>query len=166
MPNDPVPDLPTRCNGLTQLLETWHWHWLAKMPRDLAEPVGLLFLLDDEPAGLAYCQIEGSASGIDARIVHVQCIDAAICAWVIAATTEFLVERGAGFIRCCVSSDQKTAALERVGFIKSQDFLCYWLPGASPSPPPTSVDVSNLRGDDAIPFHALRGRTRGQHVQR
>jgi hypothetical protein len=158
-PNGTVPTLPVDDTGLTQLLETSHWQWLATMPPALAEPVGLLFLLDDMPVGVTFCQSEQAASWLDARIVHVQCADWSICAWVISATAEILASRGADFIRCCVSCKQKIAALEQVGFIKGKEVPCFWLPRAWPTP--TSIDISDLRGGNAMPLEALRGRVRG-----
>jgi hypothetical protein len=142
--------------GLVQLLETSHWQWLARMPHDLGEPIGMLFLLDGRPAGVTIAQIEPAASGVDAKIVHVQCSEPAIGPWMISATAEMLASRGVDFIRCYVSSAAKIAALEQVGFLKSKTVPCFWLPNRGPVP--TSLDVSYLRGDDSIPFQQLRGR--------
>lgn len=161
--NDTVPAIPTDTAGLTEMLETPHWQWLAAMPRGMAEPLGILFLLDDMPVGITFSQIETAAFGLDAKIVHLQGSNAAICAWMVSVTAEILAERGVGFVRCYVSTEAKITAMEQAGFIKSKDVPCYWYPRAWPTP--ASVDVSYLRGDDAMPFQALRGRVGGHHVQ-
>lgn len=162
--SDAVPEIPMNGASLTEMLETAHWRWLARMPPDMAEPLGILFLLDDMPVGMTFSQIEPTASGLDAKIVHMQCKSPALCAWMISATTEILAKRGVGFVRCYVSTEAKITAMEQAGFIKSKDVPCYWYPRAWPTP--VSVDVSYLRGDDAMPFQALRGRVGGHHVCR
>lgn len=162
--NDAVPTIPMNTASLTEMLETAHWRWLARMPHGMAEPLGILFLLDDAPVGMTVSQIEPAASGLDAKIVHVQYSNPAICAWMVSATTEILAKRGVGFVRCYVSTGPKIAAMEQAGFIKSKDVPCYWYPREWPTP--ASVDVSYLRGDDAMPFQALRGRVGGHHVRR
>jgi hypothetical protein len=142
--------------GLVELLETEHWQWLARMPTELAMPVGLLFSFDDKPIAVSYSQIEPAASGLDARIVHLQFTDPSIGAWVISTTARMLADYGVGFVRCCVSTDDKIAAIEKVGFVKTKDIPCHWLPRMADTP--TCIDVGYLRGDDAMPFQALRGR--------
>lgn len=154
--DDAVTLPPPARSGLVQLLEPAHWQWLAKMPHRLAQPIGLLFLLNAVPIGVSFSQIEPAASGLDARIVHLQCADALHTAWVISETAQFLTKQGVGFIRCCVSSDDKIKALKEVGFVKSKDIPCHWLPNEATIP--ASIDVGYLRGDDAMPFQALRGR--------
>ena len=163
-PDDSVDLGPNTQQGLIQLLETSHWQWLAKMPPGLAMPLGLLFSLNGVPVGVSFSQIEPSASGLDAKIVHLQFIDPAIGAWIISATAETLANRGVGFIRCCVSTTEKIAAIERVGFIKSKEIPCHWLPHMAGTP--SCVDVGYLRGDDAMPYQALRGRIGGHYARR
>jgi hypothetical protein len=163
-PDDTVNVIPPKQTGLVQLLETSHWQWLARMPTGLAMPLGLQFSLDGVPVGVSFSQIEPSASGLDAKIVHLQFTDASIGAWVISATAQTLANRGVGFIRCCASTAEKTTALERVGFIKSKEIPCHWLPHMVGIP--SSIDVGYLRGDDAMPFQALRGRIGGHYAKR
>ena len=50
------------------------------------------------------------------------------------------------------------------GFIKSKDIPCHWLPHTAGIP--TCIDVGYLRGDDAMPFQAMRGRMRGHNARR
>ena len=154
--DDAVSVTPPARQGLVQLLETPHWQWLAKMPHDLAQPLGLLFSLDDKPVGVSFSQIEPAATGLDARIVHLQC-QPSHTRWIASETAQFLMQQGVGFIRCCVSSDDKIEALKDVGFVKAKEVPCHWLPREAPTIP-TTIDVSYLRGDDAMPFQALRGR--------
>lgn len=158
--NDPVPEISANAASLTETLETAHWRWLVGMPPAMAQPLGILFLLDDVPVGMTFSQIEPAASGLDAKIVYMRGNNPAICAWMISATTEILAKRGVGFVRCYVSTEAKIRAMEQAGFIKSKDVPCHWYPRAWPTP--VSVDVSYLRGDDAMPFQALRGRVERQ----
>jgi hypothetical protein len=162
--DDTVNVIPATQPGLIQLLETEHWNWLARMPLGLAAPVGLQFLLDGVTVGVSLSQIEPSVTGLDAKIVHLQFTDPAIGAWLISATAQALAQRGVGFIRCYVSTPVKVAALTRVGFIKSKDIPCHWLPHTAGIP--TCIDVGYLRGDDAMPFQAMRGRMRGHNARR
>jgi hypothetical protein len=147
---------PPNQDGLVQLLETAHWQWLARMPPCLAQPIGLLFTLDDAPAGVTYSQIEPAATSLDARIVHLQVTDPAISGWIISETTSILADHGVEFVRCCVSTSSKITAVEEVGYIRSKDVPCHWWPNQRGTP--EQLDVGYLRGDDAMPFHALRGR--------
>lgn len=148
---------PPQQDGMVQLLESTHWQWLARMPPCLAQPIGLVFLLDDMPVGLTFSQIEPAASGLDARIVHLQVTDPAMSAWVISETTRLLADYGVEFVRCCVSTSDKITAVEEVGYMKSKDVPCHWWPNRSGTP--CQIDVGYLRGDDAMPFQALRGRS-------
>ena len=81
--------------------------------------------------------------------------------WVASATTQLLAEYNAGFIRCCVSTAAKKAAIEQIGFIKTRNVPSHWSPGTTTSLPRT-VDAGYLRGDDAMPLQALRGRSGGR----
>jgi hypothetical protein len=140
-----------------QLFEPQHWEWMVRMPPSLARPLGVAFYLDDTPVGFSLSQIEPTASGLDAKIVHLQCdMDAAV-GWVISETTRLLADHGVGFLRCCVSTPAKIYAIEQVGWFKTRDVPCHWLPGKG-TVVPNSLDVGYLRGDDAMPFQALRGR--------
>ena len=154
--DDSVAVSVTDQTGLIELLETEHWRWLARMPTELARPVGLLFSRDDQPIAVSYSQIEPAVSGLDARIVHLQFADPSVGAWVISTTAQMLADYGVGFVRCCVSTDTKIAAIERVGFVKTKEIPCHWLPRMAATP--ACIDVGYLRGDDAMPFQALRGR--------
>lgn len=151
--------LPVCGDGLVQLFEPDHWAWMTRMPSALAQPLGLAFYLDREVVGFSLSQIEPSAAGLDAKIVFLHCGDNAL-GWVISETTNHLADRGVGFIRCCVSTPAKIDALTQVGYIKSRDVPCHWTAGKS-GITPKHLDVGYLRGDDAMPFQALRGRRLG-----
>jgi hypothetical protein len=143
-------------DGLVQLFEQEHWAWLGQMPSALAKPLGVTFFLDDVLAGFSLSQIEPTASGLDAKIIYLHSTDPALIGWVISETARLLADLDVGFIRCCVSTVEKIAALQQVGFIKTRDVPCHWSPG---NPLLSNhIDVGYLRGDDAIPFQALRGR--------
>lgn len=155
--NDDLTMLPlTTSTGLIQLFEPQHWKWLVKMPPELARPIGVEFFLDDVLVGFSLSQIEPAAVSLDARIVHFQVTDPAFAGWVISETAQILASYRVGFIRSCVSTPNKIKAMEAVGFIKANDFPCYWRPGSTPTP--TCTDIGFLRGDDPIPIHILRGR--------
>jgi hypothetical protein len=148
-----------RSSGLTALLERAHWQWLNAMPPDFARPLALLFRQGTRIIGVSLSQLEPAAAGLDARILHVQPAreDAGLLAWMFAETAAALVARGAEFIRCRVSTPEKTAAIEAVGFKFSQMAPCFWWSKPSLAAP-AAADVGYLRGDDALPLLALRGR--------
>lgn len=153
-------ELPVAASSdLVSLLERDHWQWLASMPSDFARPLAAVFRLNGTVVGLSLSQLEPAATGLDGRIVHVQVSnpDKALIAWILSATTQMLRERGAEFVRCLVSTPEKIAAIESVGFMLSQELPCHWwnrpdlrIPG--------STDIDYLRGDDAQPLAAMRGR--------
>lgn len=149
-------------NGSTELvvlLERAHFQWLTAMPHDFARTLGVVCRLDGAIAGFALVQLEPTATGLDGRIVHLQSVDndTKLLAWIIAETSRVLVDHGADFIRCFVSTPEKSAAIESVGFILSQELPCHWWnrPGLRV---PGRIDVDYLRGDDAQPLAAIRGR--------
>ena len=142
--------------GLIQLFDQAHWDWLCRMPSDLARPIGIIFSRDSRPVGFSLSQIEPAASGLDARILHIHTAPDML-EWVISETTRVLAKHNVGFVRCCVSTDGKIKAMETIGYIKTKDVPCHWLQLSAPATP-QMIDVGYLRGDDAIPFQALRGR--------
>lgn len=153
-----LPDLlPPIANGLIELIDSQHLAWMLRMPMVLAKAVALIFLLDDELVGLSLSQIEPTAYGCDGKIVHVQCRDETALAWIMSETTRFLIDSNVGFIRSYVSTPVKRDAIEQVGFVKSKEVRCHWWPGKL-GIVPQALDVGYLRGDDAMPFHALRSR--------
>jgi hypothetical protein len=159
-------DAPADASGaLVGLLEREHWAWLADMPTEFAQPLCLVFRLDETVAGLALTQLEPSATGLDGRIVHLQTAnsDPALLAWIVSVAAQTLVQHGAGFIRCFVSTPQKFAAVESAGFMFSQQLPCHWWnrPGVAV---PDKIDIDYLRGDDAQPLGAMRGRKLGRAV--
>jgi hypothetical protein len=161
-------DTPADTSGaLIGLLEREHWTWLAGMPPEFAKPFCLVFRLDGAVVGLALAQLEPSATGFDGRIVHLQAAysDIPLLTWIISSTAQLLVERGAEFIRCFVSTPQKCAAIKSVGFLFSQALPCHWWsrPGVAV---PGAIDLDYLRGDDAQPLGAMRGRKLGCPVPR
>jgi hypothetical protein len=160
-------DLPVDASSeLVGMLDQDHWNWLASAPHDFARSLGIVFRLDGNIVGFCLAQLEPTATGLDGRIVHLQTInnEVPLIGWVLSTTVEMLVEQGAEFIRCCVSTPAKIAAIESIGFILSQEFPCHWWnrPGIDI---PGSIDLDYLRGDDALPLGAIRGR-RLDHVRR
>lgn len=161
-------EAPAATSGaLTGLLEREHWAWLAGMPPEFAKSFCLVFRLDRAVVGLALAQLEPTATGFDGRIVHLQAArsDVPLLAWMISVTAQSLVRRGAEFIRCFVSTPQKCAAIRSVGFVFSQALPCYWWnrPGVAV---PGEIDLDYLRGDDAQPLGAMRGRKLGRAISR
>ena len=155
-------DLPADASGgLVSLLERDHWQWLASMPSVFAIPLGIVFRLDGVVVGFCLAQLEPSVTGLDGRIVHLQVGrgDVPMIAWIVSAASRVLVDRGAAFIRCFVSTAEKIAAVEAAGFMFSQTMPSHWWnrPGV---PVPDSIDVDYLRGDDAQPLAAMRGKHR------
>ncbi|HUB14404.1 MAG TPA: hypothetical protein VMB34_20805 [Acetobacteraceae bacterium] len=146
-------------NRFMALLERDHWQWLTKMPAAFATPLGMVFRLDGVVVGFCLAQLEPSAAGLDGRIVHLQAErnDARLLGWMVSVAARILVDRGAAFIRCFVSTPEKIEAVQAVGFVFSQTMPCHWWnrPGV---PVPESIDVDYLRGDDAQPLGAIRGR--------
>jgi hypothetical protein len=161
-------DAPADTSGaLIGLLEREHWTWLAGMPPEFARPFCLVFRLDGAVVGLALAQLEPTATGLDGRIVHLQAArsDIPLLAWMISTAAQALVQRGAEFLRCFVSTPEKRAAVQSVGFVYSQFLPCYWWnrPGVAV---PDKIDIDYLRGDDAQPLAAMRGRKLGHAVSR
>lgn len=148
-------------DALIQIIEPSHWQWLTRMPRMMAVPAGLLFTINDTPVGCSICQIEPSASGLDGRIVHFQHSDISLASWIVAATVNFLRKRGVHFIRCCVSTPEKFAAVEAAGFLLSQRVPVHWFHRTNSVP--SLIDAGYLRGDDAMPWQALRSRRLGRN---
>ena len=148
-----------RVSGLAAELGQQHWAWLNAMPRGFAQPLGLLFLVRNDVLGVSLSQIEPAAAGLDARILHVQVAhrDDRLLARIFAETAAELIAQGADFIRCRVSAPAKIAAAEVSGFRFVQEVPCFWwsTPGM---PVPAAADLGYLRGDDALPLPALRGR--------
>ncbi|MGG5817774.1 hypothetical protein [Falsiroseomonas sp. HW251] len=161
-PGTPLPVLRGAQDGLVELIEQADADWIAGMPRWLAQAVGLVFFLGEEPVGFTLSQIEPSAAGLDACLVHVQLSDHAqpLVNWIIAETASNLAARGVGIIRCLASSPSKIAALEMAGFFRTTPRPSYWWQ-RDREPAPTQLDAGYLRADDAVPLAALRGRHLG-----
>lgn len=155
-PDDVVP--PPQRDGLIQIIEPWHWQWLLKMPRQIATPVGLAFSINDAIVGCAISQLEPTAAGLDGRIIHLQFTDPFIGKWIVTATTDFLAKCGVGFVRCCVSTPEKFSVMKAAGYLPTQEAPIHWY---SQTIPPPVVDAGFMRGDDAMPLQALRGRQLG-----
>jgi hypothetical protein len=149
-------------DGLVQMIEPWHWQWLLQMPRKMASPVGLVFSVSGKIVGCVICQLEPTAADLDGRILHLQFANMDIGHWAVTTTVNFLRECGVGFIRCCATTQAKYAALEAAGFIQSKQVNVYWY--SRKIPPPINVDAGYLRGDDGMPFHALRGRRLAEYA--
>jgi hypothetical protein len=147
----PVP----RRDGLIPLLELADLEWLYEAPPGFIRPLVLVFLLGDEPVGVSLSQLEPSASGLDARIVHLQMSNLAqpVVNWIISATARRLSQEGVGFIRCRASIAPTITALRRTGFIATPPQPVYWW-AKDGTPPPSVIDVGYLRADDALPFDA------------
>lgn len=148
-------------SNLVGLMEQDHWEWLARMPACFATQLGMVFRLDGAVVGFCLAQLEPSATGLDGRIVHLQAgqSDVRTLGWIVSSAARALADRGAAFIRCYVSTQEKIAAMKAAGFFLSKPVPCYWWarPGYEV---PATVDVDYLRGDDAQPLGALRGRYR------
>ncbi|HSZ93296.1 MAG TPA: GNAT family N-acetyltransferase [Acetobacteraceae bacterium] len=146
-------------SGLAARFDQAHWQWLNAMPKSFARPLGLLFEADGSTVGMSLSQLEPAASGLDAHILHVQPAyqNARLLAWMVAETAAVLATRGADFVRCRVSTPEKIDAVEAVGFRFVQEVPCFWWSKAG-QPVPGVADLGFLRGDDALPLPALRGR--------
>lgn len=155
----PMPTGP----GLVELAEPAELDWRMRMPAWLARPVGLVFRLDGEPVGFSLSQVEPSAGGTEACLVHLQLArpDRALASWVVAETASRLAAEGVGMIRCLASTPEKIAALEQAGFTRTRPRPAYWWQRDG-EPPPTSLDAGYLRADDAMPFATLRARRLGR----
>jgi hypothetical protein len=150
--------LPAR-SGLVQILLDSERRWISRMPLWFAQPAWLAFSIDGRPVGRSFSQMEPTASGFEACIVHLEALDesTAVMNWIVSETARFLVGRGAGLIRCSASSSHKAAALVKSGFLNCGIRPSYWWHAAG-TPAPSSLDAGYLRGDDALPFAALRSR--------
>ncbi len=151
----PVP----QHNGLVQLLEQAHLEWMARIPPDVAQLLGLSFFLDDTPVGFSLSQIEPAITGFDGCIVHLQVAHPAqaVADWIVAETASRLAARGVGIIRSLASSPEKVAALRKAGFVGRGPLPAYWWPKVG-APTPSEIDAGYLRADDAMPLQALHGR--------
>jgi hypothetical protein len=143
--------------GLVGLLELADLEWICAGPRQFSEPMALVFRLRDKSVGLSLSQLEPSASGPDGRIVHLQIssLEQPVANWIVSETTRRLAAAGAGLIRCRASTPQTVTALRKTGFIAARSEAAQWW-AKDGAPPPASIDVSYLRGDDALPFSAAR----------
>lgn len=153
-----VLPVPQR-DGLVQLLDQADLDWFSRAPPGVAQPLGLVFFLDDAPVGFSLSQIEPTVGGFDGCIVHLQIAHAAqaVADWIVAETASRLAARGVGIIRCRASSAEKIVALCKAGFALRESLPAYWWPKAD-SPTPVAIDGGYLRADDAVPLPALRGR--------
>jgi hypothetical protein len=151
---DPASVLPLAAEGLFQILEQSEIDWLTTMPSGLARPIGLTFLLNKEPVGFSFSQVEPAASGFEGRILHLQVAPGAgqdICNWIVAETGRWLVREGAGIIRCLASAPYKAAALKSAGFLATKlEPACWWSRDRIPAP--SQIDVGYLRADEAVPW--------------
>jgi hypothetical protein len=143
--------------GLVELLELTDLEWIYAAPRDLSQPMVLLFRLGDESVGLSLSQLEPSASGPDGRIVHLQIStpEQRVANWIVSETARRLSHAGAGLIRCRTSIPQTNIALRKTGFIATHSEPTHWW-AKDGTAPPSIIDVGYLRGDDALPFSAAR----------
>jgi hypothetical protein len=146
--------IPQR-DGLLELLELADLEWICAAPSGFIRPIVLVFLFGCEPVGLSLSQLEPSATGPDARIVHLQISDPsqAVTDWIVSETARRLAQAGAGVIRCRASTAQKVTALRKSGFIAAPPQSVYWW-AKDGTPPPSIVDVGYLRASDALPFDA------------
>lgn len=154
-----APPIPRR-DGLVELLELADLEWICAAPPGFIRPMVLIFLLGDEPVGVSLSQLEPSASGPDARIVHLQISNLAqpVVDWIVSETARRLSQAGVGFIRSRGSSRPTITALRKIGFIAARSERAHWW-AKDGTPPPSMIDVSYLRADDALPFsaaHTLR----------
>ena len=157
--------IPTQSgDGLVQILEPWHWRWLLEMPPAMATPVGLLFTIGEQTVGCSVSQLALTAADIDGTILHLQYDDIQFGRWVVATTLKFLHECGVGFARCCASTPSKFQVLEGAGFIHTQTMPIHWFSRTIPLP--STVDAGYLRGDDGMPFLALRSRRLAERAAR
>lgn len=139
--------------GLVQILGQADRDWLATMPPALARPFGLVFLLNDEPVGASFSQLEPRSFGFAGRIVHLQIVQTAaqdVFDWVVAETARRLVKAGAGLIGCWASTPEKATALSNAGFIMRTLEPSYWW-SRHRIPAPSRLDAGYLRADDAVP---------------
>ena len=142
-------------DGLLELLELADLEWICAAPPGFIRPIVLDFLFGRVPVGLSVSQLEPSASGPDARIVHLQISDASqpIADWIVSETARRLAQAGAGVIRCRASTPQKVVALRKTGFIAAPAESVYWW-AKDGTPPPSIIDLGYLRASDALPFEA------------
>jgi hypothetical protein len=143
--------------GLVELLELADLEWICTAPREILQPMVLLFRIGGEPVGISVSQLEPSASGPDARIVHLQIpnFSQPVANWIVSETARRLAQAGAGVIRCRASIPQTVTALRKTGFIAARSEAAHWW-AKDDTPPPSIIDVGYLRGDDALPFSAAR----------
>jgi fatty-acyl-CoA synthase len=140
--------------GLIALLQPADLEWMYKAPRRLLRPMVLTFWVGGESVGLSLSQLEPSAYGANGRIVHLQVSRPTeeIVEWVVCETARRLAEMGAELIRCRASHQSIVMVLRKTGFTTGSEPAFWWAKDGSP--PPSSLDIGYLRGDDTIPFGA------------
>jgi hypothetical protein len=113
------------------------------------------FQLRGEVIGLSLSQLEPSSSGPEGRMVHLQISspEQPVADCIVAETARRLARAGAGVIRCRASIPQKVTALRKTGFLAVPPQPAHWW-AKDGTPPPSIIDVSYLRADDALPFAA------------
>lgn len=153
--NASCPVIPIMRDGLVQVIENVQWQWLASMPQRLGQIIGLVFRLNGREVGFTVSQIEPAESGVAARILHTQIIDSdqSWMNWMMSETTQFLIEFGVEFIRCRTCVGPISTALDTIGFRLRHVLPSFWW--SRHMPPPISLEVGYLRGDEAIPFRRI-----------
>jgi len=160
-PGAPAASAVAQDHRLLQLLDQAEEAWLTRMPRGVAEVLGLTFFIDEAPVGFSFSQVEPVVTGLDGRIVHLQIAhpQQAVADWVVAETASRLAARGVGIIRCLASAPEKIGALSKAGFLLKGPVPGYWWPQAG-LPTPLATDVGFLHADHSVPLATLHGRHR------
>lgn len=125
--------------------------WLAAAPKVVGEFVVLTFFGDGKPVGVSVNRLQMHAYGCKAQIVHVQAARLELIDWIVDATVQHLIDRGAGLVSCDTSCPDTGRALRAVGFIRWQTNAVHWWHGNS-LPPSGSFNLTSLSADNALRF--------------
>lgn len=126
--------------------------WLACAPAVLGQFVLLSFVCDGELVGISISRVrELPGFGWTSQIVHVHAARFDVVDWMVGATVDDLIGRGAGAVTCRASCPATAAALIKLGFWRRKPAPAYWWPGNKP-PPAGSLHLTQLQADDALQF--------------
>jgi len=126
--------------------------WLAHAPPVLGEFIQLSFYRDGELIGISISRLEElPACGRFAKIVHLHAARLDTIDWMLGATVNHLIERGAGAILSRASCPETAASLSGLGFWRLPPSPAHWWP-AKGLTPTGLLNLTALQADDALLF--------------
>jgi hypothetical protein len=124
--------------------------WFAHAPPVLGQFIQLGFYRDGELIGISISRLEElPAGGKFAKIVHLHSARLETIDWMLGATVNHLIERGAGAILSRASCPTTVNALSGLGFWRLPSSPAHWW-AAQATPPRGMLNLTALQADDAL----------------